>query len=72
MALPISNGMDDTLFYGTSFGTVVGIILFTSQQNTYGIVAGVFICLVCILFLGKFSKKVFQMSYTKTNKFRKE
>lgn len=51
--------MSDTLFYVTSFGIVVGIILFTSQQNTYGIVAGVFICLVCILFLGKFSKKVF-------------
>ena len=56
--------MSDTLFYGTSFGTVVGIILFTSQQNTYGLVAGVFICLMCILFIGKFSKKVFGLIST--------
>ncbi len=55
--------MDDNLFYGTSFGAVVGIILFTAQQNTYGLVAGVFICLVCILFLGKFSKKVFGLTF---------
>ncbi len=49
--------MDDTLFYGTSFGLLIGIILFTSLQNTYGLLACVFICLVCVLFLGKFSKK---------------
>ncbi|MGI9118348.1 MAG: ComEC/Rec2 family competence protein [Minisyncoccia bacterium] len=49
--------MSDTLFYGTSLGIVVGIILFTTLQNTYSIVAGVFILLICFLFVGKFSKK---------------
>jgi len=51
--------MSDTLFYGTGFGILAGIIFFTTEQNIYGIVAVFFVFIICILFLGKFSKKSF-------------